>query len=60
MSGITIKINKRPNNKEGAHRRIDGVIQRGIFTKDNFVSFSNSTDYACAEYGGLGRTKMER
>lgn len=54
VSGITIKVQQRPGpNKEGAHRRIDGVIQRGIFTKDNFVSFSNSTEYTWrAEYGG--------
>lgn len=51
---IELKLQQRPGpNKQGAHRRIDGVVQRGNFMKDNFVTFSNSTEYAWrAEYGG--------
>lgn len=40
-------------NKTGAHRRVDGVVKNGTFTKDAFVTFTNATPYAFrAEYAG--------
>lgn len=54
---------QRPGpSKTGAHRRIDAIIQRGIFRKDTFVTLCNSTEYAWrAEYGGwnFGQTAGE-
>lgn len=45
---------QRPGpNKTGAHRRVDAIIQRGIFNTDTFVTLCNSTEYAwMVEYGG--------
>lgn len=54
LNSINTNVQQRPSpTKTGPLRRIDGQVQRGIFLKDGYISFTNSSEYAWrAEWGG--------
>lgn len=54
LNSVNTNVQQRPSpTKSGPLRRIDGQVQRGIFLKDGYISFTNSSEYAWrAEWGG--------